>query len=291
MPQFSGEGTSESERFWRAYNSSSSDVDHWQEFRESFKSSLDTLDLNHFKSWYNIRGLPLWGGLWSNESEEVQHINKISDFLSNNKEQRWKDSLKEELDFYSHPSHSPSYSIAGIDSEITRVRYLYHWITLFENGIDAKDLNFIFEFGGGVGHIPKLTKQLGFSGEYFIYDFPELCSIQNFYNKMQIKTASDLALVDTLLSPLKESRGGLFYSTWGFSESPLKTRLLMQKHFKHFDYFAILYQSNIFNLNNKDFFKDMAWIFSDIDWVTVDHPSTWDGGSKYLIGKRRYPQP
>ncbi len=287
---FIGWDTPEYEEFWNASNSSQSD--RWERYRRLFRSSLDKLDIKLFKSWYIVRGIPLWGGNWYDENDKKIHLDKVNTFLTENKEERWREILKEDMSFSSDPDHAQAFDINGINTEHSRVRYFFHWLTLYEHGIDAKNLDYIFEFGGGVGHIPKLAKQLGFLGTYTIYDFPELSIIQNYYNNMDIDTISDPCLLDILQIPQGKN---LFYSTWGFSESPIHIRKKIENHFDKFDLFLILYQGKYIAtegnkekvIDNDKYFGDLMKRASGVNWKVVEHPNGWDGGSKYIIGSRQ----
>lgn len=278
------------EEFWD--KSKRGQRDRWEWYRGLFRSSLNELDIKLFKSWYLVRGIPLWGGNWYNENDKKTHFDKINTFLIENKEERWREILKEDMSFYSDPDHSQAEDVNGINTEHSRVRYFFHWSTLYEHGIDAKNLDYIFEFGGGVGHVPKLVKQLGFGGTYTIYDLPELSIIQNYYNNMEIKTISDPCLLDVLQIPRGKN---LFYSTWALSESPIDIREKIENHFDKFDLFLILYQAEYTTvgkneeeiIDNDKYFGDLMKRTAGINWKVVEHPNGWDGGSKYIIGVRQ----
>ena len=199
------------------------------------------------------------------------------------------------MDFYSEPEHSRTIdlTIKGqlFQAERSRIQHFYHWATLHKAGIRPQSLDYIFEFGGGVGHIPKLVKQLGFTGAYTIYDFPELSKIQSYYNANSIETISGHSSLEELDVPEGKS---LFYSTWAFSEAPQETRKAMEKHFRKFDTIFILYQRRHADIDNKEYFEEEAGMvsskftegFPEINWTTADHPSLWDVGSRFLIGSK-----
>src|SRR5258708_13495947 len=56
----------------------------------------------------------------------------------------------------------------------------------------------VFEFGGGFGGMCRLIHRLGFTGQYFIYDYPEFSALQRFY----------LSLNDVALTSFSSGRPG-----------------------------------------------------------------------------------
>jgi hypothetical protein len=268
------------------------DEKDWEKIRLFFRFMYDKPDiykLEEFKSWWLLHHIPIW----SVHGETAKFVfpflkSQIEPFLrKTSNEDRWRIALTHDKDFYYNaddvldPIHLSE--IGGIGSEITIAIHVLHWIILNQLSIDPKDLDFIVEFGGGVGHIPKLVKQLEFCGKYAIFDFPELAIIQQFYNNMKIEVMSHFSLLNLFLNNV--SGNGLFYSTWGFSEFPLHLREKIEMELFLFKYCCILYQHDYKTIDNSKYFNDFMIRNTDFDWVKINLTG-YDNNedNTYLIG-------
>jgi hypothetical protein len=94
-------------------------------------------------------------------------------------------------------------------------------IKLFEvgSGIRVSDLRSIVEFGGGYGAMVHVARQLGFIGEYVIYDLPEFSALQEYY-------LSNIGIDGVKFSHGKKPTGpfDLMIALWSLSEAPTKGR-------------------------------------------------------------------
>jgi hypothetical protein len=61
------------------------------------------------------------------------------------------------------------------------IHYAYSLEQLRKISIDVKDFEQIVEVGGGYGGMAKLIFNLGFAGNYIIYDLPEFSALQEYY--------------------------------------------------------------------------------------------------------------
>ena len=108
-------------------------------------------------------------------------------------------------------------------------------------GLDITTLNSIVEFGGGYGAMLKCLRKLGFKGNYYGYDFPELLAIQRYY------TFEDF-------SQPANGEYDLLISICAISESSLFDRqvFLDGKRFKHI---LIRYQATWDGIDNHKYFS------------------------------------
>ena len=262
----------------------------WETRRRYFRNiynNPDVYKLREFKSWWIVQYIPIWSinVLVKDVMFDFLRSN-IEPFLGNHDEERWKNVLTHERDFYRDVDDVTNNillgDIGGVKSEITVGVHVLHWVILKQFGIDSKNLDFILEFGGGVGHIPKMVRKLGFHGKYGIFDFPELSIIQQFYNNMDIVVINNLELIDLFLN---DGGNGLFYSTWGFSEAPLELRIRIEQNLSCYKYCCILYQDEAFGVDNVKYFDGFVDRNSNFTWTKVGlvgYPNYEN--NTYLIG-------
>ena len=108
------------------------------------------------------------------------------------------------------------------------VHHAYHLQQILGNYVDAiTDFDMIIEFGGGYGSMCRLISNLGFTGEYIIFDLPEFSILQESYLSSIRNKPSNLSLVtklDDLISFGKSCKKILLIATWSLSEAPLDVR-------------------------------------------------------------------
>lgn len=145
-----------------------------------------------------------------------------------------------------------------------------------------KDVDFIFEVGGGYGNLCRIIHKLGFKGKYIIFDMPVFSFLQKFYLKSAglsiVKNITNnnehgIYLINNEKSIEKikalytfEKNKSLFLATWSLSEMPLNIRSLFSNIFSKFGYFIIGYQDKFGEVDNKEYFKDIQKSLSNIKW-------------------------
>lgn len=178
------------------------------------------------------------------------------------------------------------------------VRHGYH-ISQFERhaGVQIGSINSVFEFGGGYGGMCRLLHNLGFLGNYVIFDFPELHALQRYYlgmhgigpyaakkgaGKGSITFLTDIAGLDAL--PVPDSRTSLFIGTWSISETPEQLRRQVFAHpvVSSIGNFIIAYQNRFFEVDNQGFFSEIRATFTAQHWEHYEIKHFSD--NYYLIG-------
>lgn len=102
------------------------------------------------------------------------------------------------------------------------------------------NINSIFEFGAGYGGMCRLIYESGFQGNYTIFDFPELHTIQKYYlRKYSIKYLSDISCLE---DPPKNS---LFISMSALEEAPQNIHNEFMEFAKKFDYYIFKYSGRV----------------------------------------------
>src|SRR5262249_47287211 len=112
---------------------------------------------------------------------------------------------------------------------------------------------FILEFGGGYGGMCRLVHQLGFRGEYWIYDLPEVTALQRFFlgtigvhgenedsRGGAVMTFSDPSQLCAALAGRRKAESA-FIAAWSLSETPISLRHKILPAVSPFDAFLIGY--------------------------------------------------
>ncbi len=171
----------------------------------------------------------------------------------------------------------------------------YH-IAYFEEktGINADDIGFILEHGGGYGLLCKQFHGLGFSGDYTIYDIEHMSILQEYYlsmNGFEVNMNKGLACVSTvetvekIVNSREEEKLSMFIGMWSISETPFKERKAFSDMFSEFDLFLIAFNEKFGDIDNEEYFKDIVSSDNNVKWniVNLDHIAS---SNKYLIGRR-----
>jgi hypothetical protein len=168
---------------------------------------------------------------------------------------------------------SPTYSSYLRKSSSNLVHHAYH-LSFFEN-ITMKsilDHETIVEFGGGYGGMCRLIYQMGFKGDYIIYDFKHFNLIQNYYlesinlklkvkivkNFFKLKKSKNVYLVSDIrfIKKLLERKSNkLFLSTWGISESAINIRHAFKNIINSSNSILLAFQKKFNDINNLQYFK------------------------------------
>ena len=165
------------------------------------------------------------------------------------------------------------------------VHHAYHLQQILGNYVDAiTDFDMIIEFGGGYGSMCRLISNLGFTGEYIIFDLPEFSILQKSYLSSIRNKPSNLSLVtklDDLVSFGKSCKKILLIATWSLSEAPLDVRKKFLE-LVNFDYALLAYQDTFDGVDNNAFFDALSNKNKGIKWEKI--PIKHLPGNAYLIG-------
>jgi hypothetical protein len=203
---------------------------------------------------------------------------------------RWRPAIKESA--IGRPDPCPGWPESSWNL-IHHAFALSHFERLARRRVD--EFGLIIEFGGGYGSMARLAWQLGFRGQYVIYDLPEMGAVQRYYlRSMGIPTSlakrpQDEPMVSWATSPgeLASITAGravdLFLATWSLSETPIVFRepFLQQVRTNHY-YFG--YEDTYFGVDNTRFFADWRERQTAFQWI--DWPSLQERGVTYLAGIR-----
>lgn len=148
-------------------------------------------------------------------------------------------------------------------------------------GLSPGDLEWVAEIGGGYGDLCRQFRAGGFSGQYAIFDFPELQEIQRRYLSACDARASVLSIAELT----RQSGEALLIGTFSLSEMPLEQRAEIEPVFAGFRYLMFSWNSSFAGIDNMAWFDGLAKRLADSHKVSLlkdPHMRGW-----YLFGKVR----
>ena len=249
----------------------------WKQQRTEIKNCFDSLSIDTYRSWHPLRSIPLyeiwhWLGYMEGAQKTHERIKHNSVLYK-----RWVKSMSPKTWGFTQEVYTKTLSMIKFprfnDELITttyNLRSNHHIETYIE--LTSKNIfeyDRIVEFGGGTGDLSKLIFDMGFVGEYIIYDLPEMLEIQ----KLNFLPSKKKPVFTTKIP--KYSVNTLLISTWALSETPLTLRnefidILQPENW------LIISQKNIFDVDNESYFKSWSGKRSEIPWIH------WNGGSFYI---------
>ena len=261
----------------------------WSQYTNRLSELVADDDVRSFLRWDVIQESMFVG----NEpyiKDELDYFGNLTDWKS-----KWSEAIVES------PVGHPIPCVFYPDSSGNLIHHAYHLAQFEEKiGIKIDEISFVFEFGGGYGSMCRLFYNLGFSGDYVIFDLPPFSVMQRFYlrtlslpvlqmssvseNHAGIVSLSDMADLEKVLSSSRIRKGSrsLFLATWSLSEAPTELRDAIVSMISDFDMVLIAYQSSYAGVDNVQFFDNFRHHFTGMIW------HNWEighlGGNWYLMG-------
>lgn len=136
-------------------------------------------------------------------------------------------------------------------------------------GINVKEFDLIFEFGGGYGNMASNFNIINKKSKYFIFDTFEVSLLQYYYlrrmnldvnfNSNKIKKINLFYSLNSLKKYLKKNKQKkrLFIANWSLSEVPFSLRSKLGFVFNDFDFQMISFQNQFEGINNLKYFKNI----------------------------------
>lgn len=114
-----------------------------------------------------------------------------------------------------------------------------------------RDMESIYEFGGGYGAMALMARRLGFTGKYIIQDLPELSLLQKFY-------LSNIGVEAECVTDLPERRNyDLFVGCFSVSEVDLEMRAKITDAIEA-KFYLFAFQHVWENINNENWFMEFV---------------------------------
>lgn len=250
------------------------DDNYWSSMREVLKHDFETLHKEYLKSWASVMSVPLMSNSKHTDYIRLSLADAARDPIIAN-------AITEPMIGITQELFNSFYKVFS-DNNYSMNR-MQHYGHLKMCGFDSKSLskmNTIIELGGGLGEMAHIIYQLGFKGDYYIYDFEELGSIQKY-----IHTEAGLDKVHHISSlddfP-KES--DLTIATWSLTEMPFDLRKQILGKLTADQDYLIAYSKKIFGYDNEKWITE-NFMNSNANFIDIPF-MPWDGGSKYLTIKK-----
>lgn len=215
-------------------------MDSWSNFRTLIKNDIMLSGISNFRNFQTIK-----------DTMYCSYYDIAKQFLTDDVAQQIRLDIVIEDDFY---------------QLVNQVMNVHFFQSMCDT--DVKQLKTICEFGGGCGFMCHLLKLMGFTGEYFIYDFPEVHSIQQHYLSSVSRDDNVVFITNPNDTPVD-----LFIGCWSISEATPRPPLT---DFPAKQYW-IAYQQEFDKIDNEQFFTAQ---FTHFDTKRALHNSN----SKYLVG-------
>lgn len=224
----------------------------WVDFRTRLRNDVQNQDPRDFTCWPPIM-------------ESMYCIPKKVEFQKVKDHPRIKD-LKTKN--WGRPMLYP-----GLHVDENTVHHFYVMNFLLEKVKDLNQFDHIVEFGGGYGNVCSVLTDLGFKGDYTIFDLPEFSAFQKFYlagndylsRNPKIQFSNDLDDFKSKVSNYAPQKT-LFIGTWSISETPLELREQVMPLITAENFF-ICYQGVFEDIDNKAYFNELKTKHPNLNWT------------------------
>lgn len=253
---------------------------YWSDMREVFAHDNETLPLDRFKAWTSIMSVPLMSN-----HKHSEYIRLALQYA--NESEVYREALRDPLIGMNQEDYVQFYQLfSDVQTTMNRVQLLGHLIMTGFTAEKLATMDSILEIGAGVGDMADIIYKLGFKGKYYIYDFEELKSFQEYNHKKSGLETTWLHDVEQLSTA--ELNYDLTIATWSLTEMPIDFRNKFISSFNTTNW-LVAYSKEIFGINNQQWIDD---VFMDhlkgMDVSTIDIPwMDWDGGTKYLVATEK----
>lgn len=247
----------------------------WTQTKSAFNSETD---LSLFKTWNVVQSIPIY----SFRQFEEHYGPDVFTMLSQQVNPRlWSNALKEPFDGHSPQTYNFVNRIKdGVEYTPWTLKCAHHLLTYVTfTGKSLNDFEQIVEFGPGIGETARIACHVGFAGDYYLYDLPEVGRVSSYYNRNNpnVKYISNYDEVDAT----KET---LFISTWGISETPFDLRNAVFNHFRDASY-CLIYQNMAFEYDNAEYFslEFPKIVTHELKRIPIPFLGGIAGGNNYLV--------
>ena len=252
------------------------DGNFWTEMRQVFDHDFNTLPLERYKVWASTFMVPIMS-----RNKPSPYITMALADAANRENIR--DALTEPLVGMTIDDFNQHYRVFDDNLMSMNRIFLYGHLKYMIAGTEfvsvsqyLKSLKRIVEIGAGAGEMADVCRQLGFEGEYVVFDFKEMTNIQQWFHEQRgvkntkyVHDVSDLEPAD------------LCIATWSLTEMPIDYRESVMQKLGDTREWLVTYTDGIFGMPNEQ------WIMNDFlpRFVTreaVIQPC-WDNESKYVF--------
>ena len=147
-----------------------------------------------------------------------------------------------------------------------KINHVFH-LSVLKNRFDIKlkDINKIFEFGGGYGCMAEIFSKINKRINYLCFDTYYVSLLQYYYLKhnnldVGFKKKNKILLcakIDKIKDYWKKNFNYLFIANWSISETPIIYRKKFERLIQNSSYILICFQEKFENVNNLKYFKNL----------------------------------
>lgn len=252
---------------------------YWTTMRQVLSHDFQTLPRDRFKVWASVWNVPFVHShiaqdyVW--EYLAAIHTSPYADL--------YREAAREPMIGCTRGDFRDYLSLfADSDESPTRVQHLAHLLICGFTPNKLKKMKTIVEFGSGIGEMPDIIRKLGFTGDYYIFDFPEVSDIQRWYHTQLGGHARTYYTDNPLTLPIAD----LCIGTWSLTEMPfdLRETLVSRVNLARSKNWLLAYSNQIFGMDNEAWVRDSFLpLFKRRKTRTIPIPHMpWNGGTYYL---------
>ncbi len=213
----------------------------WVQCRQELRDNIIRYSPETFRSWFVIKQTMDVGNAEYVKQEWVELTESplFGDYL---RAFEWENLYRKDIGYVKEASGNSIHHVYHIDK----------LLRMYKRNI-FPELKAIYEFGAGFGSTCAIIHKLGFTGKYYITDFPEFCALQEYYLSTQKIDTQNIhwgyAQVPQSIMPDLD----LFIAEWSLSEVANKDRegysRVLAKNY------LLAYSLEFMGQDNKEFFN------------------------------------
>ena len=260
-------------------NQQTKESDFWAKTKQELAAEKD---LDVFKTWKTVNSIPIYN---PNDCFNQYRV-EVEALLKNKLDDKWTKVLKEPSLGHTEASYTAASKKAfndTVECSAWTLKTAHHILTFEEMaGRDITDYDQIVEFGSGIGETARMILDLGFKGDYLLYDLPETARISTFY----LSKYDNVKAINNY-TDIPQGKKTLFIGTWSLSEVPISYRNPIISHLKGNTDYLIIFQKSIWGYDNLKYFTvDFPNISNSfIKIKQIPWHAGW-GGNYYLVTKK-----
>lgn len=140
----------------------------WNRHRHSIRNHVENDSIPDFLRWSTVLG-----SLFVGDNSFVEY--QLNELMNRGDWEYYRKALT-----FKQNVGNPAFYVGGTTNNF--INQCYHLSKLEDaTGKRIADFDTVVEFGGGYGSMVVICTALGFTGEYYIYDLPELSLLQEYY--------------------------------------------------------------------------------------------------------------
>ena len=220
--------------------------------------------------------------------KELQYLRKNSDWLFFKKLLNEND-VGNPVRYFLYPKSSGN-----------RINHVFHLSILKKDtDIKFKEINNVFEFGGGYGCMANIFSKINKKVFFKLFDTIPVNLLQYYYlkqNRLDVgfKKNNKIQLLNNQNFKFnnKIKKKSLFIANWSLSETELKFREKFIRYLRNYDYSLIAFQESFENINNLKYFNNIRKKFVNTYQFKIIKNQYYNGNffkkqnHYFMIGKK-----